>query len=257
MLELIKDSDTLTPLYESEIDKCKGILNGIDAKLWDPRTDSYLDHHLKGTSRKNWSEFKSKNKFFLQEQYKLKSERPLIGFIGRFAYQKGADLFLEAITEAYKQNLEFNTIILGSGDKDLENMVVELSNNYPKKIAAEIAYNEQLARHIYAGSDFLIMPSRFEPCGLNQLYAMRYGTVPIVSHVGGLKDTVKDVSKKGEGIVLQDLNVEEIVHAIQRSKELYHKKNKFSNLINSISKLDYSWNNSAGIYAKLYKQHSK
>jgi len=252
MEELIKDSDTLTPLYESEKEKCKGILNGIDSKQWDPRNDVYLDEHLKSDKKADWGKFKAANKNILVEKFKLKKGKPLIGFIGRFAYQKGADLLMEGIQEGLKQKLKFNAVILGSGDKDLENKAIKIANKHPRVLGVEIAYDEGLARHIYAGCDFLIMPSRFEPCGLNQLYSMRYGTIPIASHVGGLKDTVVDLSKNGQGIVIDKLDKEALVIAIKRSIELYKDKRKFSKLIHQISQLDYSWNNSAKVYATLY-----
>jgi len=257
MLELIENSDTLRPLYESEIHKCKGILNGIDSKLWNPSTDAYLKDHLKSHIKAAWKTFKAANKKYLQTKYNLIARRPLIGFIGRFADQKGADLFLDAIDDALKNNLKFNAVILGSGDKELEQKAIDLSKTYTREVGADIAYNEKLARYIYAGCDFLIMPSRFEPCGLNQLYAMRYGTVPIASHVGGLKDTVVDISNDGEGIVINNLNKEAVIDAINRAIKLYQDKKSFTDLISKISKLDYSWNNSAEIYTNLYNEHLK
>jgi len=252
MLELVKDSDTLTPLYESELHKCLGILNGIDADLWDPTKDQFLDHHLHGSRAQDWKKFKSANKAFLLEKFKLKSRRPLIGFIGRFANQKGADLLMKAIDKSINQNLKFDAVILGSGDSNLEEEALRLMKENPGTVGAEIAYNEKLARQIYAGCDFLIMPSRFEPCGLNQLYAMRYGTIPIVSHVGGLKDTVIDITKDGQGLVIKELNEKGLVDAISRSIDLYRNKKALSKLIGQITKLDYSWSNSAKDYAKLY-----
>lgn len=261
MQEMIKDSDTLTPLYETERHKCRGILNGIDDKLWDPSKDPYLDDHLKGPKqgpkKEDWKKFKTANKAFLQKKFKLKANRPLIGFIGRFAYQKGADLLMEGIHDGLEQKLKFNAVILGSGDKDLETKAITLSKKHPGVVGTEIAYNEGLARHIYAGCDFLIMPSRFEPCGLNQLYAMRYGTVPIASHVGGLKDTVIDISNKGQGIVIETLSKEGLVTAIDRAVNLYQDNKLFSKLVKQISRLDYSWSNSAKIYATLYSSYLK
>lgn len=254
MIELIKDSDTLTPLYKSEINKCQGILNGIDSTLWDPSTDAYLTKHLKGKNKEHWKKFKSENKAYLQERFNLKSRRPLIGFIGRFAYQKGADLFVDAIEDGLGNEMKFNAIILGSGEKQLEDRVINLTKDFPREVGAEIAYNEQLARCIYAGCDFLIMPSRFEPCGLNQLYAMRYGTIPMTSNVGGLKDTVLDFSNGGQGIVIKELNREELLNAIQRSIIIFRNKKLLSELIKQISQKDYSWNNSAKVYASLYSQ---
>ena len=255
MSELIKDSDTLTPLYETEKDKCFGILNGIDSQLWDPAQDAYLQNRLKKKSIKGWQEFKTLNKKYLEDKFKLKKKKPLIGFIGRFAYQKGADLLMESISQGLEERLAFNAVILGSGDKDLEENAISLREKYSGKVGVEVAYNEELARHIYAGCDFLIMPSRFEPCGLNQLYAMRYGTIPIVSHVGGLIDTVTDIDNRGEGIVMKNLSSQGLVNSIQRAIELYDQKKKLNKIILRITQLDYSWNASAKHYATLYSSH--
>lgn len=190
----------------------------------------------------------------MTERFSLDDDRPLMGFIGRFAYQKGADLLIEAIEQSLRNKLEFNVVILGSGDKSLEESTRALSKSYKGRVGAEIAYNEGLARHIYAGCDFLVMPSRFEPCGLNQLYAMRYGTIPIASHVGGLKDTVADIGniKEGQGIVIDSLTKEGLLNAIQRAIKLYQNKKVYSKLRNNISQLDYSWSNSAKVYTALY-----
>jgi len=252
MQELINVSDTLEPLYKKESYKCSGILNGIDSNSWDPKNDIYLSAHLKDGK---WKKFKSNHKEYLQDRYALSSKKPMIGFIGRFAHQKGADMLMDALKICFKNKMKFNAVILGSGDKALEEAALKLSEEYPKKVGAEIAYNEQVARHIYAGSDFLIMPSRFEPCGLNQLYAMRYGSIPIASHVGGLKDTVFDFTDDGQGIVIQDLSINEIVLAIERAIVLYKEKKRFSQLRESISALDYSWDNSARLYSELYLNH--
>lgn len=255
MDELMRDSDTLTPLYESEANKCSGILNGIDAKIWNPSTDPYLKEHLQNSSQTEWKKFKKANKTYLEQKFQLKVRRPLIGFIGRFAYQKGTDLLMDSIQEGLNKKLKFNAVILGSGDKDIEDKAVKLTKKQSGSLGVEVAYNEKLARHIYAGCDFLLMPSRFEPCGLNQMYAMRYGTIPIVSHVGGLKDTVIDIADQGQGVVIDTLNKKGLITAITRAIELYQDKDKFAKLIKQSSKLDYSWSNSAKDYATLYTSH--
>lgn len=253
MQELILDSDTLIPLYNSEIHKCTGILNGIDAKLWDPKSDTYLDHHLEN----DWKQFKSKNKTFIQKKFNLVTRRPLVGFIGRFAHQKGADLLVDSIISALEKKLKFIAVILGSGDKVLEAQVESLSAKHPRVVGSEIGYNEKLARQIYAGCDFLIMPSRFEPCGLNQLYAMQYGTIPIASQVGGLKDTVHDITEDGEGITISPLTVDNLTLGIEKSIDLYKDKKTFAKLIKSNNAIDHSWHYAAGEYAKLYLNHIK
>jgi len=251
MHELMYDFDTLTPLMMSESKKCTGVINGIDDELWDPASDKYLSSHLEGT---RWKAFKNANKTALLKENGLKSRRPLLGFIGRMAHQKGADILAGAIEKCLGQKLPFATIILGSGDKGIEQSLVDLAARYPKDVAVIIAYDEALARKIYAGSDFLLMPSRFEPCGLNQMYAMRYGTIPIVSHVGGLKDTVPDIANAGNGIVSRETSVEGFGKSIARAVDLYKDKKKFNKQIAKVTDLDWSWNNSAQKYAELYRK---
>ena len=251
MEELQGNLDTLTPLIRSEKAKTCGILNGIDEQSWNPATDSHLDIHLKNNQ---WATFKSAHKKALLKKYNLKSRRVLVGFIGRFAHQKGADLLTAGITTLLQQKKPLSIIILGSGDKAIEEEVKSLAAQYPREVAAIIAYNEGLAREIYAGSDFMIMPSRFEPCGLNQLYAMRYGTIPIVRAVGGLKDTVPDIAKNGTGIAFQHANATDVSTALHRAIDLYKNKKKFNTLRKKITTLDYSWHQSAQKYSELYEQ---
>lgn len=254
MEELIDNFDTLTPLVQHERAKCAGIINGIDNNLWNPQDDKYLEHHLRGS---NWKSFKSKNKNALLKRYNLKSRRPLIGFIGRLAYQKGADILLESIEDCLSDKLQFTAVVLGSGDKELEKLLRGLAEKYPRDIEVIIAYDEKIAREIYAGCDFLMMPSRFEPCGLNQMYAMRYGTIPIVSHVGGLKDTVPDISQNGSGIVASQINGEGFSEGIRRALQLYKDKPAFEAVRDRIVNEDFSWSQSAIKYAEMYQQLTK
>ena len=242
MKELARDSDTLTSLYDAEKAKLTGILNGIDNDLWNPATDEFLEAHLEGSK---WTAFKNDSKKVLIDKYELKGKGPLIGFIGRLAYQKGADLLAKAIAQCISANLEFNVVILGSGDKAIEEELSQLAAKYPDNIGVTIAYNEGLARKIYAGCDYLIMPSRFEPCGLNQMNAMRYGTIPVVSWVGGLKDTVPDITDNGNGIVFDRTTADDISVAIDRAVQLYKNKAALNKLRRKIVKLDFSWNQSA------------
>jgi starch synthase len=164
---------------------------------------------------------------------------------------------MKAVAISLKKKLKFNLIILGSGDKVLEEELTKLSKKYPKEVGAFIGYDETLARQIYAGCDFLMMPSRFEPCGLNQLYSMRYGTIPIASNKGGLIDTVADISKKGQGIVITELNEHQISIAIERALKLFKNKKVLYQLINANANLDYSWGNSTRMYTSLYTNYLK
>lgn len=252
MEEIMQTPDSFRYLYMSEGHKCMGILNGVDTNLWNPKTDKYLDNKMEGD---NLTGFKATNKKSLLSTYKLKSRRPLIGFIGRMAHQKGADLLAKAIEENLEVSKSFCAIILGSGDSYVENELSLLAEKYPGYVHTIIAYNESIARSLYAGCDYMIMPSRFEPCGLNQLFSYRYGTIPIASPVGGLVDTVIDIdNKKGTGILLNEVSQSGISEAISRSCELYQKKTKFNSLRKHIIDLDYSWDQSASIYASIYRQ---
>ena len=249
MIELQEDFDNLTSLIRFEKYKSTGIINGIDSGVWDPRTDPLIQKHLKRSNRV----FKRENKRFLASEFGFDPSKALVSFIGRFAYEKSADLLTGAFRHylKYKDDLQF--FILGSGDKDIERSVGELQNEYPDNVISVIAYNEQLAHQIYAASDFILMPSRFEPCGLNQMYAMRYGTIPIVRHTGGLIDTVPDIGDDGNGISFLRANEEDIVYSLNRAVDLYADKLSLELLINKIMKLDFSWNRSAELYSDLYK----
>jgi len=253
MKELILNFDTLTSLVQDEKDKCHGIINGIDNDLWDPERDHYLEHHLLNNE---WKKFKAENKLSLIKKFDLKSRRSMIGFIGRLAEQKGADILEASIRKCLDQKMQFSVVILGSGDKVIEKSLSDLAEKYPRDIEVIIAYNEKLAREIYAGCDFLMMPSRFEPCGLNQMYAMRYGTIPIVSHVGGLKDTVPDIADGGNGIVARTIDTEGFSEGIQRAVSLYNDKKAHEKQLKKITKLDFSWNQSAKKYTSLYLELS-
>ena len=248
MVELRQDFDTLTSLVRFENYKTTGILNGIDTQLWDPKADPMIKTVLKRSA----SVFKNSNKKALANDYGFKSNKALVSFIGRFAYEKSADLLAGSFEQYLKNNKELHFFILGSGDKSIEEDVLQLQRDYPDNVTAVIAYNEALAHQIYAASDFILMPSRFEPCGLNQMYAMRYGTVPIVRHTGGLIDTVPDIGDDGNGISFLRASVEDIVYSLGRASELYSDKLAMKTLVNKIMDLDFSWSSSAAKYKEEY-----
>ena len=250
MSELQSDFDNLTSLIRFEKFKSTGILNGIDNEIWDPKNDPMLKLQLKRSPRV----FKRGNKKALSDDYAFKSTKPLVSFIGRFAYEKAADLLAGSFRKYLEEKDDLHFFILGSGDKNIEEDVLALQRDYPANVTAVIAYNEKLAHQIYAASDFILMPSRFEPCGLNQMYAMRYGTVPVVRHTGGLIDTVPDIGDDGNGISFLRASEEDIIYSLGRAVELYEDKLNFELLINKIMDLDYSWSASAEKYAMEYQQ---
>jgi starch synthase len=251
--ELLYMSNGLEALFEYEKGKCVGILNGIDTRVWDPKTDSYLDKHF---SVKNPEKGKHANKKFLCDTFNLNIDKPLIIFIGRLVGEKAAELLPQAIGESiYHIEQKMNFLILGSGEPhieyQLENMKPMLAGNYN----CQIGYNEKLSHMMYAGADFLLMPSRVEPCGLNQMYAMRYGTIPIVRKTGGLKDTVKDYGEPGGyGVTFSYAEVGEITNAVYRAVELYEDLEKMSEIRKQIMELDFSWDKSAQQYIEVYEE---
>lgn len=249
--ELFVSFRGLESLVRDEFSKAYGIINGIDNEVWNPKTDPMLDFNY---DTKDVLKIKEKNKVALCKEYGLNSKLPLFAFIGRFATEKGADLLPDVVWKAIKQTCgEINIIILGSGNQYIEDKLKEYDTIY-YNLAVDIGYKETLSHRIYASADFLLMPSRVEPCGLNQMYAMRYGTIPIVSYTGGLKDTVKDITTGGAGLNFTYPGVEDIIHGITRGLEIYHQNKVRENLILANMNYDFAWEKSAEKYINLYKQ---
>lgn len=249
--ELRYMSNGLEPLFEYERGKCAGILNGIDTKVWDPETDTYLDNHF---STKNVGEIKKVNKQLLCDTFHLDVNKPLIIFIGRLVGEKAADLLPQVIGDSiHHMEARMNFLVLGSGEFWVERQLESMRGYLMGFFNAQIGYNEKLSHLMYAGADFLLMPSRVEPCGLNQMYSMRYGTVPIVRRTGGLKDTVIDYEDTdGYGVCFTHASVGDITHAIYRSLLLYDDKAKMEAVRKQIMELDFSWDRSAQQYIDIY-----
>jgi starch synthase len=248
--ELFVSFKGLESLVRDEFGKAYGIINGIDTDVWNPETDSMLDFNF---NKKNVLKIKKKNKQKLCKEYGLNPDLPLFAFIGRFATEKGADLLPEVVLRSIKQTYgSLNIMILGSGNSYIEDKLKELNYVYAN-FATDIGYKEHLSHKIYASADFLLMPSRVEPCGLNQMYAMRYGTVPVVSYTGGLRDTVKDISTGGSGLNFTYPGVDDIIHAIVRGLAIYNQKKAMDDLVLSNMNFDFAWEKSAEKYIALYK----
>ena len=195
---------------------------------------------------------KMANKLDLCKRFNLDVEKPLFSFIGRLVYEKGADL-LPVIFYKSLLKQEINILILGSGDVEVEAELKSLNTPFKKSFASHIGYDEKLAHQIYAGSDFLLMPSRVEPCGLNQMYALRYGTIPVVRRTGGLRDTVIDIGDGGFGICHDQASVEDVVYSIGRAIQLYENKEEFNKIRKKCMQIDHSWDVSEREYLSLYK----
>ncbi|MQP24030.1 glycosyltransferase [Flavobacterium sp. LMO8] len=249
MEELKQSANGLESLLSHETSKCKGILNGIDAEVWNPENDAFIVKKYKSRTIKSG---RDANKNYLCKTFNLDASKPLFAFIGRLVHEKGSDLLPEVFKEVLK-NRDISVLVLGSGNKENEVELNALVSDYSGNYNAFIGYDEKLSHIIYAGADFLLMPSRVEPCGLNQMYALRYGAIPIVRNIGGLKDTIIDIDNDGFGILHEEVEVNQIVDAIIRAKKLYSKKTKFSDIRKQIVEIDHSWFVSAKEYTKLYK----
>ena len=264
MNELQYKANHLEALLMSESQKCTGILNGIDAQLWNPATDKML---VTNYDQKNISNGKQVNKQWLCEEFDLNPDLPLVSFIGRFVYEKGSDLLAESISYLYdKMGLEVNILVLGSGDVQTTQSLEDIKTAYKGKYSLYVGYNEKLAHRIYAGSDFLLMPSRVEPCGLNQMYSLRYGTFPIVHHVGGLKDTIFNIDMQqmkqsgadkinGNGIVFHEVTSWNIAQAVSKAIHFYHHTYWFTAKREQLLAIDHSWPRSAKDYMDCYKEY--
>lgn len=255
LFELHESSLGLEPLFRLEWHKQWGIINGIDAQVWDPRTDAALQHRLEDNDIQG---FKRKNKQVLCEWFGLPEDKPMISFIGRMVGEKGSDLLPDAYRNYIHAGGSATFLVLGTGETWTQNEFRIMSHQYHGRVNAVIDYNESLAHQIYAGSDFLIMPSRVEPCGLNQMYAMRYGTIPIVRSIGGLKDTVPDIAEpdgSGRGIRFDQCTLNDIGHAIHRGAAMWHNEPGIvAGLRERIMAVDFSWENTVGKYFDVYRR---
>jgi starch synthase len=250
--ELSINSNGLEYLFYLEGAKGSGIINGIDTDVWDPKKDPMIADKF---SIKQIAKGKQANKETLCSRFGFSADKPLISFIGRLVGEKGADLLPAAMEESFNEHPGgFNFLVLGAGEKDTERELMELKEFYPDQCNVFIGYDEALAHLIYAGSDFLLMPSRVEPCGLNQLYALRYGTMPMVRSTGGLIDTVVDFGEEGGyGIRYNNASVEDICNAVTRTIILYENTKHLQHLRKLMMALDFSWDRSAIEYIDLYK----
>ena len=231
--------------------KIRGILNGIDYKVFNPKTDKALiqNYDINSIEKKEKNKEEILNMFGFENKDK---ERPLIAVISRLVNQKGLNLIRDMEYELQKLNANF--VILGSGDKDLENLFIWLSNN-TQNIRAQIGYNEQLAHKIYGASDMFLMPSKFEPCGLGQLIAMRYGSLPIVRAVGGLDNTVVGYPlNNSTGFKFWRFNGYDMLDAIRCALSVYNDKFTLNAMRKSAMEADFTWAKSAKEYLKVYHE---
>ncbi|OMF34218.1 starch synthase [Paenibacillus sp. FSL H8-0548] len=229
-----------------------GIVNGIDDELFDPMNDIAIDVPYRNSLSR-----KRKNKVELQRELGLpQSENiPLVGIVSRLVEQKGFDLIMATFEELLQEDVQF--VILGAGDERYEHFFNDAAFRYPDKVKVWIGYDDRLARRIYAGSDMFAMPSQFEPCGLSQLLALRYRSVPIVRETGGLKDTVRaydEYNGEGNGFSFTNYNAHDYMFTVRRALALYRNEEVWKQIVNNGNKEDYSWNRSAKAYISVYSQ---
>ncbi len=228
-----------------------GILNGIDYGVWDPAVDEYIPHRYDART----VDLKTENKKALLSKVGLPfhEQTPLIGIISRLADQKGFDLIDEVLDEMMAMDLQL--VVLGTGEKKYHDLFERAHKKYPQKVGISLGFDEELAHMIEAGSDMFLMPSRYEPCGLNQMYSLRYGTVPIVRATGGLDDTIDDVSSGngGTGFKFKNYSSAELLKTVHRAVQAYRDQPSWRKLMKQGMARDFSWETSARKYIQLYR----
>ena len=233
-----------------------GIVNGADYDHWSPENDPYIVAPYDKTNLEN----KAKCKLDLLQEFGLKAKpmTPIIGMISRLADQKGFDILAESINELMKMDLIF--ILLGTGDQKYQELFINIGDKYPKKTAIRIAFDNALAHKIEAGSDMYLMPSKYEPCGLNQIYSLRYGTIPIVRATGGLDDTITDIHadpRRGNGFKFSEYTSKALISTVKRALGYYAHKEAWAQLVWKAMAIEFSWEKSAREYVKLYQEALK
>jgi starch synthase len=235
-------------------DKLKGVLNGIDDDIWDPANDHYLPAAFDTSNLEN----RKRNRAALCQEMGLdQDDGPIISAVTRLTWQKGIDMLADVAEEIVYRGAKL--IVCGQGDAAIQDLLLRTAARFPGRVAVNIGYDERLAHLIHAGSDAVVQPSRFEPCGLTQLYALRYGSVPIVSRTGGLAETVIDANDAamGAGVAtgfqFHPVTTEGLRHAIRRAIEIFQYPEVWQRLQNQGMSARFSWERSAGLYATIYR----
>jgi starch synthase len=233
-----------------------GIVNGIDYDEWDPAKDKLLPatYHVKDLSGKTLCKRELLRMLFKTARKGREEQVPVMSMVTRFSEQKGLDLVMRAIPEILSFGVKL--AILGKGDERFQRSFRELSAKYKDSISVTIGFDEMLAHRMYAGSDYFLMPSKYEPCGLGQLIALRYGTIPIARKTGGLADTIEDfepLTRKGTGFLFSDYTASGMLDALKRAFCVYTDTDKMQSMIRNGMRKDFSWRRSAQRYRELYK----
>ncbi len=245
-------SHGLDPILNQRAWKLQGILNGIGYDMYNPETDKdiWFNYNAEDFSAK------AKNKAELQKYFGLPEnpDAPIVAMVSRMVGHKGFDL-VKAVIEEFICTSDAQIVILGSGEWQYEHFFSELASKYPDRVGLKLGFFVDLAQKIYAGSDIFLMPSKSEPCGLSQMIALRYGSIPIIRETGGLRDSIFDSGDgKGNGFTFASYNAHDMLHAMRRAVEGYSDKEGWQILVKRAMECDYSWGRSAGEYIKMYKE---
>ena len=252
--EIIEDKE-LNKGLEDVITKRKkdfvGILSGIDYLTWNPSVDTIINYRY--TYQEIPLKYENKRELLLRFKHEYNEEVPLLGMITRLVDQKGFDLVVDILPKLMKENIQM--IILGEGEEKYQKFLMKAKRQYSDKLIVQIGFDEELAHHIEAGADMLLMPSKYEPCGYNQLYSLSYGTIPKVRKTGGLADTITNYNKPdGTGFFFNKYDANEFLKVIKLALSIYTKdKQRWNNMLRNGMAQDYSWKTSAQKYTDLYK----
>ena len=243
----------LDGIFQARSASLTGIFNGVDYSLWNPATDLFIsrEYSFENLTGKKACKSDIQNIFSLPAN----PEIPLVGMVSRLTSQKGFDLMERALDALLSHKIQL--IILGTGEKHYQDFLAQAAVKYPQKLAVKIAYDEALAHKVIAGSDMLLMPSRYEPCGLTQLYSFKYGTIPLVRACGGLKDTVAEfdpTTEKGSGFIFWHYEPADLLSALDRALSVFQQEKKWQTLMRNDMKLDFSWSKPARAYLELYQK---
>lgn len=243
----------LEGVLRERTDDLTGILNGVDYTIWSPSKDNLIDHkfYRDNLGGKRYNKVELLNYASLP----VRDNTPLVGMVSRLVDQKGFDLIAEVADDIFAMNLQM--VLLGTGDRKYHELFESLQRKYPEKLKIFLTFDNRLAHRIEAGCDLFLMPSRYEPCGLNQLYSLKYGTVPVVRRVGGLADTVEDYdanSGQGTGFVFDKYDSASMLEALQRAMTTFKQRRVWTKIMKAGMSRDFSWDESASKYESLYRE---
>jgi starch synthase len=248
----------LDPVLKSRAGDLMGIRNGIDEELWSPETDPFIPAKFSAKNLRGKGICKKRLQQYCN--FEVDAAAPLLGVISRLYEQKGLDIFADILPELF-ENLTIQVVLLGNGERDLEARFIKIAKKYYRRCFVYVGFQEALSHLIEAGADFFVMPSRFEPCGLNQMYSMRYGTLPIARATGGLADTIEDFSEEnasGTGFLFRDLTPAALSETIRRACEIFRRcPDTIATMRRRAMECDFSWSTSAKRYLTIFLSAKK